>query len=183
MMEMFKLEDILIHNEGFPESIFSWISAHRIKSTTGHWFSQSSPSLHSPLQIATSSWPMHRCPRVSPSSTAPMASVSLQASLGLRWCRRAVPVSSSMDQRQAKASSSALATPWRSARSSRMKSCFIKRQVSRWWNFLNIYMRCKQPAGLQQFLGQFHQNWYRYTKMKYWLVKWMHTFYLLDHSH
>lgn len=82
------------------------------------------------LQIATSSWPMLRCPRVSPSSTAPMASASLRASLGPRWCRRAAPASSCMDRRQAKASSSASVTPWKSARSSRMRSCFTKRQVS-----------------------------------------------------
>lgn len=84
-----------------------------------------------PLQIATSSWPMHRCRRAFPSSTALMASVSSQASPGPRSCRRAVPVSSCMGRRPAKASSSASATPWRSARSLRMRSCSIKRQVSR----------------------------------------------------
>ena len=92
-----------------------------------------SPCPRFPPQIATSFWPMLRCPRVSPSSTAPMASVSWRASHGLRWCRRAVPASSCTDRRQAKASSSASATPWRSERSSRMRSCFIKRQVSMRW--------------------------------------------------
>lgn len=73
---------------------------------------------------------MHRCWRAFPSSTALMASVSSQASPGPRLCRRAVPVSSCSGRRPAKASSSALMTPWRSERSLKMRSCSTKRQVS-----------------------------------------------------
>lgn len=156
--------------EGFPESVFSKLSCKHTKKqncteetklntltfcrllilSVHQCVFLCSPSLRFPLQIATSSWPMLRCPRVSPSSTAPMASVSWRASLGLRWCRRAVPASSCMGRRQAKASSSALATPWRSARSSRMRSCFIKRQVSVRWIFLkNIYPSYKQLVRLR----------------------------------
>lgn len=82
------------------------------------------------LQTATSSWPMLRCRRGFPLCTAPMASVSSQASLGQRSCRRAAPVSSCMVLRQAKASSSASTRLWRSAKSLRMRSCSTKRQVS-----------------------------------------------------
>lgn len=83
------------------------------------------------LQTATSSWPMHKCRRAFLSSTALMASVSSQASPGPRSCRRAVPVSSCMGQRPAKASSSALTMLWRSERSLKMRSCSTKRQVGR----------------------------------------------------
>lgn len=101
-----------------------------------------SPCLFLPflLQTATSSWPMHRCRRAFPSSTALMASVSLRASPGARSCRRAAPVSSCSGQRPAKASSSALMTPWRSARSLRMRSCSTKRQVSQFCLFNSCHL-------------------------------------------
>lgn len=81
------------------------------------------------LQTVTSSWPMLRCQRDFPSSTARMASASSQASPGLRSCRRAVPVSSCTDPRPVKASFSALMKPWRSAKSLKMRSCSTQRQV------------------------------------------------------
>ncbi|XP_070397561.1 voltage-gated delayed rectifier potassium channel KCNH8 isoform X2 [Nothobranchius furzeri] len=78
---------------------------------------------------ATSSWPMLRCPKAFQLSTALMASVNSQASLGQRSCRRAVPVSSFMGLRPVKVSSRASMRPWRSAKSLKMRSCSTQRQL------------------------------------------------------
>lgn len=96
-------------------------------------------------QTATSSWPMHRCRRAFPSSTALMASASSRASPGARSCRRAAPVSSCTGRRPARASSSAWTRPWRSARSLRTRSCSTKRQVS---SGLSCWFNCCQLCSL-----------------------------------